>query len=119
MKPTLTILLLALAAIGCQAAPPLHKTAPWYAVTVSPTGNPWTGGTLYHAHFADTSWTPYATYTATNGQTVLAAQESPAWDIYTSDSTNVLTGAQSDYANVWTNSGNIVPIQPTIKPTTP
>jgi hypothetical protein len=112
MRENIAVLLLLVSVIGCQAAPPTHMTQPWFAITQSPTGNPWNVAMIEKAHFNDSQWTHFSSVNATNGQTVIAPDDTNAWDIYVSYSTNTITGAKSDYGNIWTNIG-VQPFPPT------
>lgn len=101
------ILVIAVVAVclSCASAPPAHKPQQSFVLVTAPAdAPPITGGTIYKAHFADTNWTVYQVYIATNGQTVSLPYDTNPVDLYTADSTNSITGGSSDYCNIYTNT---------------
>lgn len=91
------------ACFSCQAEPPAHKPGKIFAVTLPGTNTPpVNAATLYGANHADTVWTPLATATGTNGQTVSFPAAPLNYQIYTATS---LAGTnESDYSAPWTNN---------------
>lgn len=112
----LTLVITAVAMLGCQAAPPTQRTD-WFEITQPTAGATVTGGTILKAHFADNSWTTYMNYSATNGQTIEPPIDPQPWDIYVMFANNPSTGYGSQYSAIWTNAAystnvpTIIPLQ--------